>query len=113
MKKDEIADGTVAEVKISDLKKAYEEGCDDVRKVLQNMYPEIFKGKWVDVSNEINVQQGYTKDGSGLVHIKISHNNTTIGYFGVNGFRPRVHTPLPNYKIAPAHDFHFQVFKKQ
>lgn len=35
----------IAEVKISDLKKAYDEGCDDVKEVLRNMYPEIFKEK--------------------------------------------------------------------
>lgn len=30
-------------VKVKDLKEAYEEGCDDVKRVLRKMYPEIFK----------------------------------------------------------------------
>jgi len=32
-------------VKVSDLKKTYEDECDDVKRVLKKMYPDVFKEK--------------------------------------------------------------------
>ena len=47
MKDKEIA------IKVSDLKKAYDEGCEDVKATLKRMYPDVFEDKWEDVTEEI------------------------------------------------------------
>ena len=49
----EDASEAYAKIKTVDLKKAHEDGCEDVKRVLKNMYPDVFKEKWVDITDEI------------------------------------------------------------
>ena len=44
-----------AQVKVSDLKKTHDEECDDVKRVLIEMYPEIFREEWDDITDDVRI----------------------------------------------------------
>ena len=51
-----------AKVKVSDLKKAYDEGCEDVHRTLRKMYPDILKPYCCDWMKK-EYRRGFIKDG--------------------------------------------------
>lgn len=43
--------------------KAYESGCDDVKKVLRTLFPTVMgKKEWIDISDSITLEDGRLKD---------------------------------------------------
>jgi len=53
----------IAEVKIKDLKKAYNEGCEDVKATLKKMYPDVFKERNITEDLVWKMKKSYSHEG--------------------------------------------------
>ena len=52
----------IAEVKVSDLKKAYTEGCEDVKATLKRMYPDVFEVEYCCKYYKRATEDGFIED---------------------------------------------------
>ena len=64
MKKDE----EYAKARVKDIKKAHEDGCDDVKQVLENMYPDLLNEEYCCRWMGNMVECGVFKDHGGHYH---------------------------------------------
>ena len=105
----EYASEAYAKIKTVDLKKAHEDGCEDVKRVLKNMYPDVFsapKEEWVDVTKEctatINSFQGYN-------YIHCIHDDDIVAHT----HEGNIETDKSGYKIEERDNKDFRILKKQ
>jgi len=102
----------IAEVKIKDLKKAYNEGCEDVKATLKKMYPDVFKEEWKEITREISVEIDTNCFGDeAKAYIRLIYRGSIVGWMGPDGFHAG-YGSITEYKIEPI-GFHFKAYKKQ
>ena len=105
----------IAEVKIKDLKKAYEDGCEDVRSTLKKMYPDVFKDKWVDITEDVEWDSFRFNSGYfWLVGLYAGEDVFNLSGYGGGEIRLQINNKDMNgrYKIE-RNESGFNLFEKQ
>lgn len=90
------------QIEKDNIRKAYEDGCSDVKKVLETLFPEVFKTKYPCF---IKVKEEFKKDGGTILFVESEVHNPIVIRPNKNNYYPVGYKYSLSYMDSDCYDF--------
>ena len=90
------------QIEEENVRKAYKEGCSDVKKVLETLFPEIVKNKYPCF---IKVKEEFKADGGTILFVESESHNPIVIIPNKNNYRPIGYQYSLSYMNSNHYDF--------
>jgi len=102
---DKMKDKEIA-IKVSDLKKAYDEGCEDVKATLKRMYPDVLKVEKIEITDKCLLRLDMD---CGFWYLKLLYNGEEVAYTGDDGKIKLMDSQ--SFSVENNNRYSFKIFK--